>query len=108
MTWASRNGAARPYLPFAPDLPPTELEPPHTEAITSETYVYDAHGHRTRSSRSDGSTRYQVYSRAGQLLYTEDSRNTNTGEYDWQRSDWRFRFMRSQHSGTMGSHDSGA
>ena len=65
MTWASRNGAARPYLPFAPDLPPTELEPPQTEAITSETYAYDAHGHRTRSSRHDGSTRYQVYIQPG-------------------------------------------
>ena len=40
---------------------------------TWENYVYDAHGHRTRSSRDDGSTRYQVYSRAGQLLYVEDA-----------------------------------
>ncbi len=39
---------------------------------TWENYAYDTHGHRTRSTRNTGSTRYQVYSRAGQLLYTEN------------------------------------
>jgi RHS repeat-associated protein len=48
---------------------------------TWETYVYDAHGHRTRSSRHDGSTRYQVYSRAGQLLYTEDTKDNQRIDY---------------------------
>ena len=35
----------------------------------NESYVYDAHGHRTRASRSGtGSTRYQVHNRSGKLL----------------------------------------
>ncbi|MEJ1250067.1 RHS repeat-associated core domain-containing protein [Denitratimonas tolerans] len=48
---------------------------------TWENYVYDTHGHRTRSTRNTGSTRFQVYSRAGQLLYTEDSRDNQRIDY---------------------------
>jgi RHS repeat-associated protein len=91
------NREAYPLMPIAElaDLWSGGLSPdglrgnaPSAQQATWETYVYDAHGHRSRTRRSDGSTRYQVYSRAGQLLYTEDSRNTNAGEYDWQRSDF--------------------
>ncbi|HET9049230.1 MAG TPA: RHS repeat domain-containing protein [Chiayiivirga sp.] len=101
MTRADRsapgNREAYPLMPIAElanlwsgGLSPDGLRgtTPSAPQATWETYVYDAHGHRTRSQRSDGSTRYQVYTRAGQLLYTEDSRYTNAGEYDWQRSDF--------------------
>jgi RHS repeat-associated protein len=47
-----------------------------------ETYTYDAHGRRVVSERcADGSIRYQVYSRSGQLLYTEDSRSSERSDY---------------------------
>ncbi len=48
---------------------------------TWEAYVYDAHGHRTRSTRNTGTTRHQVYSRAGQLLYTEDTKDNKRIDY---------------------------
>ena len=48
---------------------------------TWENYVYDAHGHRTLSTRNTGTTRYQVYNRAGQLLYVEDSRDNQRIDY---------------------------
>jgi RHS repeat-associated protein len=80
MTQASRTGAAQPYTPLATSLFADGFEPFET-ITTTETYVYDAHGHRTRSSRSDGSTRYQVYSRAGQLLYTEDTKDNQRIDY---------------------------
>ena len=79
---APGNRVAYPLMPiaelssrFASWLSPDGLRQnaPSAAQTTSETYVYDAHGHRTRSSRDDGSTRYQVYSRAGQLLYVEDA-----------------------------------
>ena len=48
----------------------------------NESYVYDAHGHRTRASRSGtGSTRYQVHNRSGKLLYVEDSRDDQRIDY---------------------------
>lgn len=47
----------------------------------SESHVYDAHGRRTRSQRSGGSTRYQVYNRAGALLYVEDSQGNQGTDY---------------------------
>ncbi|HET9049227.1 MAG TPA: RHS repeat-associated core domain-containing protein [Chiayiivirga sp.] len=93
---APGNREAYPLMPIAElsalwssGLSPDGLRgtAPSAQQATWETYVYDAHGHRTRSQRSDGSTRYQVYTRAGQLLYVEDSRN-NSGDYDWQRSDF--------------------
>ena len=44
------------------------------QATGTECYRYDAHGHRTVSERcGTNSKRYQVYSRAGQLLYVDDS-----------------------------------
>ena len=48
---------------------------------TWEDYVYDAHGHRTRSTRNTGTTRHQIYSRAGQLLYVEDTRDNQRIDY---------------------------
>jgi RHS repeat-associated protein len=42
----------------------------------NETYRYDAHGHRVKTTRTNQSVRYQVYSRAGQLLHVDDS-NSN-------------------------------
>jgi len=48
---------------------------------TWEAYAYDAHGHRTLSTRNTGSTRHQIYTRAGQLLYTEDSRDNQRIDY---------------------------
>lgn len=48
---------------------------------TWEAYVYDAHGHRSRSTRNTGTTRHQVYSRAGQLLYTEDTKGNKRIHY---------------------------
>ena len=48
---------------------------------TWENYVYDAHGHRTRSTRNTGTTRHQIYSRAGQLLYVEDTRDNQRIDY---------------------------
>ena len=48
---------------------------------TWETYVYDAHGHRTRATRNTGTTRHQIYSRAGQLLYVEDTRDNQRIDY---------------------------
>ncbi len=51
-----------------------------TNGAGSETYRYDAHGRRTRSAR-DGGMRYQVYSRAGQLVYTQDERENQRIDY---------------------------
>lgn len=48
---------------------------------TWENYAYDTHGHRTRSTRNTGSTRHQVYSRAGQLLYVEDTKDNQRIDY---------------------------
>ena len=48
----------------------------------NESYVYDAHGHRSRATRSGtGSTRYQVHNRSGKLLYVEDSRDDQRIDY---------------------------
>lgn len=39
-----------------------------------ESYVYDAHGHRVDIIRAgDGNHRYQIYSRDGRFLYTDDN-----------------------------------
>ena len=71
---APGNRVAYPLMPiaelssrFASWLSPDGLRQnaPSAAQTTSETYVYDAHGHRTRSSRHDGSTRYQVYIQPG-------------------------------------------
>jgi RHS repeat-associated protein len=43
-------------------------------AHRNESYQYDAHGLRVRTQR-DGGQRYQVYSRNGQLLHVDDSRD---------------------------------
>ncbi|MCX7557740.1 D-Ala-D-Ala carboxypeptidase family metallohydrolase, partial [Xanthomonadaceae bacterium JHOS43] len=48
---------------------------------TWETYAYDAHGRRTLSTRNTGTTRHQVYNRAGQLLYVEDTRDNQRIDY---------------------------
>ncbi|MCX7556712.1 RHS repeat-associated core domain-containing protein, partial [Xanthomonadaceae bacterium JHOS43] len=48
---------------------------------TWETYTYDAHGRRTLSTRNTGTTRHQVYNRAGQLLYVEDTRDNQRIDY---------------------------
>jgi RHS repeat-associated protein len=47
-----------------------------------EQYRYDAHGRRTRSSKSTG-MRYQVYARAGQLVYSEDSSSGQNKRIDY-------------------------
>ncbi len=48
----------------------------------NESYVYDAHGHRSRATRSGtGSTRYQIHNRSGKLLYVEDSRDDQRIDY---------------------------
>jgi RHS repeat-associated protein len=47
-----------------------------------EQYMYDAHGHRVATVRaSDGLKRYQVYSKAGELLFTQDHRSNEIAEY---------------------------
>jgi RHS repeat-associated protein len=47
-----------------------------------EQYTYDAHGHRVATVRaSDGLKRYQVYSKAGELLFTQDHRSNEIAEY---------------------------
>ncbi|MCX7564390.1 RHS repeat-associated core domain-containing protein [Xanthomonadaceae bacterium XH05] len=48
---------------------------------TWENYAYDAHGRRTLSTRNTGTTRHQVYNRAGQLLYVEDTRDNQRIDY---------------------------
>ncbi|MCX7557735.1 RHS repeat-associated core domain-containing protein, partial [Xanthomonadaceae bacterium JHOS43] len=48
---------------------------------TWENYTYDAHGRRTLSTRNTGTTRHQVYNRAGQLLYVEDTRDNQRIDY---------------------------
>ncbi len=37
------------------------------------THAYDAHNHRVRTVTPNWGTRYQIYSRSGELLYIEDS-----------------------------------
>jgi RHS repeat-associated protein len=42
-----------------------------TSANLGGSYAYDGHGRRTKIVRGDGSTQIQVYSQAGQLLWSE-------------------------------------
>ena len=48
---------------------------------TWEKYAYDAHGHRTLSTRNTGTTRHQIYTRTGQLLYIEDTKDNQRIDY---------------------------
>ena len=58
------------------------MRPPTPGLVTTwQTHAYDAHGHRTLSTRNTGTTRTQIYSRAGQLLYTEDTRDNQRIDY---------------------------
>ncbi len=84
---APQNRVAYPLMPIfelsflaSRSLTPDGLRTDTSSALqtTWETYTYDTHGHRTLSYRSDSSSRIQVYSRTGQLLYVED---TQSGEY---------------------------
>jgi RHS repeat-associated protein len=45
------------------------------------TNVYDAHNHRVSTTTPAWGTRYQVYSRGGELLYVEDSGLAERNEY---------------------------
>ncbi len=47
-----------------------------------EVYRYDAHGRRSRSSKGSG-LRYQVYTRAGQLVYSQDSSTGQNKRIDY-------------------------
>ena len=46
-----------------------------------ETHTYDAHDHRVKTSTGANATRYQIYSRGGQLLYIEDSGRNERVDY---------------------------
>lgn len=49
--------------------------------LSGVTHRYDAHGHRVSTTQAMWGTRWQVYSRAGQLLSTEDSGYQNRIDY---------------------------
>ncbi|MBK8069011.1 MAG: RHS repeat-associated core domain-containing protein [Rhodanobacteraceae bacterium] len=49
--------------------------------LPSIQHRYDAHGHRVSTTEAMWGTRWQVYSRAGQLLSTEDSGNQTRIDY---------------------------
>jgi YD repeat-containing protein len=72
-----------PFRSAAPDIFGDGFESTGTTApdVSWEMYRYDAHGRRTLTTRNTGTTRYQVYSRAGQLLYVEDSRDNQRIDY---------------------------
>jgi YD repeat-containing protein len=53
-----------------------------TGVVNLETYTYDAHGQRIATTRfADGLKRYQVYSKAGQLVFTQGHRSNQIVDY---------------------------
>ena len=70
----------------APEFAPVQvLNYDRAHRLTSitgvESYQYDAHGRRVRTTGSNGQQRYQLYSNAGVLMHTEDQRTNEVIDY---------------------------
>jgi RHS repeat-associated protein len=70
----------------APEFAPVQvLNYDRAHRLTSitgvESYQYDAHGRRVRTTGSNGLQRYQLYSNAGVLMNTEDQRTNEVIDY---------------------------
>ena len=50
-----------------------------TTATNLDTYVYDGFGRRVKTTAVDGTVTVSVYSPAGQILYTQTNRRTQSG-----------------------------
>jgi len=81
------NGATSMGASLFAEIAPTQVliyDQAHrlTGVNNIETYTYDAHGRRIATTRaSDALKRYQIYGKAGQLLFTQDQRSNEIVDY---------------------------